>query len=314
MRIFLVFSLLFLGFITACGSDTRDHESATDGGNASAAATDSTPAAEPASATPSNPMQRAELGYHPDPALKKQLQAELLDIATTRKQNESDEQIPAMINELTSLFRSLSVTARALDRHGDFQKEINTEISRFRQAEVEKTDDAAKIMNAMSGVYQMYALLAKMKFLGQPEKQEEIQKINDITVQNLRPGSQAVEAAASIADACYNLTSMIMQDIDSENRFAKAFEQIERQYQQGIRVAKKEEDHYINGMFRTFEVSQLWALSLNPEREKDVAKMNKGVSDESAEAETVGTQMNVATRYLFFISYIIAEDTVELTL
>ena len=52
----------------------------------------------------------------------------------------------------------------------------------------------------------------------------------------------------------------------------------------------------------------------NPDREKEVSEMNQGVSSESAEAESVGTQMSVAARYLFFISYIIAEDTVALTL
>ncbi|MDT8325621.1 MAG: hypothetical protein RRA94_16015, partial [Bacteroidota bacterium] len=261
-----------------------------------------------------HPMQSKALGYRPDPAKKRELQEELLDIAQARKANESDEPIPTMINELTSLFRTLSVTARALDREGKFRDEIQAELTRFNGTDAVRSDEGGKIMNAMSGVYQMYALLAKMKFLGQPEKQEEIQEINDITVKSFRPGAPAVDAAAAIADACYNLTSMIMQEIDSENRFDAAFTHIERQYEQGVQVAKKEEDHYINGMFRTFEISQLWALSLNPEREDDVSKMNQGVSDESAEAETVGTQMGIATRYLFFISYVIAEDTVELTL
>jgi hypothetical protein len=310
MRAFLILPMFLLAMMTACGSDTRDSAEqdthpAADTGGAHAAT---------AGAVAAHPSQREDLGYRPDPDRKRELQAELLGIAQSRNANESDESIPTMINELYSLFRTLTVTARALDREGGFREEIRAEMSRFSSTDAARTDDAGKIMNGMSGVYQMYALLAKMKFLGQPEKQEQIQEINDITVENLRPGAPAVEAAAAIADACYNLTAMIMHEIDSENRYHAAFTHIERQYKQGMQVAKKEEDHYINGMFRTFEISQLWALSLNPEREEDVSKMNQGVSDESAEAETVGTQMGIATRYLFFISYVIAEDTVELTL
>jgi len=310
MRVFLIFPLFLLAMMTACGSDAR--ESAEQNGSVDA----DTGAAHTtvAGTVSAHPSRREDLGYQPDPDLKRELQAELLEIAQSRRTNASDEAIPTMINELYSLFRTLSVTARALDKNGSFRTEIDTELRRFSGADMKRESDAAKIMNGMSGVYQMYALLAKMKFLGQPERQKEIQNINDITVQNLRPGAPAVEAAAAIADACYNLTSMIMHEIDSENRFDAAFTHIERQYKQGLQVAKKEEDQYINGMFRTFEISQLWALSLNPEREEDVSKMNQGVSDESAEAETVGTQMGIATRYLFFISYVIAEDTVDLTL
>jgi hypothetical protein len=166
----------------------------------------------------------------------------------------------------------------------------------------------------MTGTYEVYALLAKMKFLGREDKQKEIQEINDRTIKSFRPEVPAIEAAAAIAEACYDLTHMIMTEIDSEGRFTEAFKQIERQYQQGVQVAKKEEDHFINGIYRTFEISQMWAIALNPTREDDVAKMSAGISDETAEAENVGTQMGIAVRYLYFISYIIAEDTVALTL
>ncbi len=309
MRFTRYFLLLFLfAMMTACGSDKQDRA-----GNTASVA-DGQPAPAAVEQTAIQSAQRPELGYRPDAELKQQLQAELLDIAQSRKANASDEAIPTMINELRSLFRSLSVTARALDRSGSFGGEIRAQIARFDAADRKEGRDGAKIMNGMLGAYEMYALLAKMKFLGQADRQKDIQEINDITAQNLRPGAPAIEAAAALADACYNLTLMIMLEIDSEQRYAAAFTHIERQYKQGMEVAKKEEDHFINGMFRTFEISQLWALSLNPDREKEVSEMNQGVSSESAEAESVGTQMSVAARYLFFISYIIAEDTVALTL
>jgi hypothetical protein len=169
-------------------------------------------------------------------------------------------------------------------------------------------------MNGMSGVYGMYALLAKMRFVGQAERQAEIQEINDETVSALRGGTPAVKAAAAIAEACYALSSMIIRDIDSDRRYDKAFEQIDRQYQQGSNVANKQEDIFINGMFRTFEVSQLWLLSINPKASELITELNARVSEDSGQATNVGMQMGIAAKYLFQISYLIARDTVQLTL
>lgn len=259
-------------------------------------------------------LQRPELGYRADPVLKDSLQEKLAEIIRWRKTAPRDEPLERMITELYALFNTLTVTAAALDREERFRSEIRKEIAQFNSTNIEQDDDAGSIMNGMTGVYSMYALLAKMKFYGQEEQQAVIQEINDETAATFKPDIPVVKAAAAIADACYTLTLMIMDNIDSEDRFDEAFTQIERQYTHGRQVAKREEDHFINGIFRTFEISQIWALSLNPDRRDDVSKMNQGVSDESAEAEKVGTQMAIAVKYLFLISFTIAEDTVELTL
>lgn len=259
-------------------------------------------------------LQRPELGYRADPVRKDSLQKKLAEIIRWRKTAPRDEPMERMITELYALFNTLTVTASALDRDARFRTDIRQEISQFNRSNIEQDDDAGRIMNAMTGVYSMYALLAKMKFYGQEEQQAVIQEIHDETAATFKPDIPVVHAAAAIADACYTLTLMIMNEIDTENRFEKAFAQIERQYMHGKQVAKREEDHFINGMFRTFEISQIWALSLNPERRDEVMKMNQGISDESAEAEQVGTQMAIAVKYLFLISFTIAEDTVQLTL
>ncbi|MBE0645080.1 MAG: hypothetical protein IH600_13435 [Bacteroidetes bacterium] len=206
------------------------------------------------------------------------------------------------------------MTAYALDRDGLFASEIDTELHRLRTGDDQRKEEAGKIMNGMSGTYSMYALLAKMKFVGQADKQKEIQQIHDETIEALRPDAPAVEAAAAIAEACYALSSMIIRDIDTEKRYEKAFEQIDRQYRQGVRVAKKQEDLFINGMFRTFEVSQLWLLSIDPKAGDQIGELNNGVSLDSAEATNVGIQMGIAVKYLFLISYLIAQHTVNLTL
>ncbi|PLX32479.1 MAG: hypothetical protein C0600_02545 [Ignavibacteria bacterium] len=306
-RVTILLVVLFGSFVTACGGERNDEGTSRQQS-----------AVTPQAATTSNPrvqaLQRADLGYVPLPDLKAKLLEDLQAISAWRAKEQHDAPIPRLITELYSLFNTLTVTARALDRDSTFATYILTEREKFSEAEQLRSSDAGRIMNGMTGTYAMYALLAKMKFYGQAEKQAEIQKIHDATVKTFKPEIPAVEAAAAISDACYSLTELIMEEIDSEGHFVGAFEHIERQYNQGVSVAKSEEDHFINGMFRTFEISQLWAMSLNAERKEDISKMNSGVSTESARAEDVGTQMAIAVKYLYLISFMIAEDTIELTL
>jgi hypothetical protein len=249
-----------------------------------------------------------------DPELKQHLLAELEDIRRENGAGDRSSEIQTLITELSALTRVLGVTARTLDRDGSFRADIESELRKFSQTAERETGDARRIMNAMTGVYTMYALLAKMRFVGNTDRQQEIQEIHDETIAAMRGDTPAVKAAAAIADACYLLSSMIIRDIDSEHRYDKAFEQIDHQYEQGASVAEKQEDTFINGMFRTFEVSQLWLLSINPKATAVITDLNGGVQEDSANATNLGMQMGIAAKYLFQISYLIASDTVQLTL
>lgn len=302
---FRAFLLLFIFFgMTACSSDRSEEQPANRQVESKAA-----------------PVQDARVqtaqaftGVDRNPELKAKLLADLEGIRLYNLKASRSSEIQTLITELTSLTRTLAVTAHALNRNNAFAAEIESELKKFNAADRNRKDEAGRIMNGMSGVYGMYALLAKMKFVGQQDKQDEIQSINDETIKALRPEAPAVEAAAAIADACYALSTMIIWDIDTEKRYEKAFDQIDKQYQQGIRVAKKQEDLFINGMFRTFEVSQLWLLSINTKASEKISELNSGISNDSGEATNVGIQMGIAVKYLFLISYLIAQDTVNLTL
>jgi hypothetical protein len=298
----LLISFLLLG-MSACSSERNDRN--IPGRGATKTDTHTVPQ--------DSRTQKSITGQRIDPEEKTILLRRLEAIRQSNLDGRRDSEIQTLITELSGLTRALAVTAVALDRGGVFKDEIEREIARFEKTEREKKEDAARVMNGMSGVYAMYALLAKMRFVGQADRQQEIQEIHNETVSALRSDSKAVEAAAAIAEACYTLSSMIISDIDSEGRYDKAFEQIERQYQQGASVASKQEDVFINGMFRAYEVSQLWLLSINPDATDIISELNAGVSEDSADATNVGMQMGIAAKYLFLISYLIAKDTVNLT-
>lgn len=296
----LVLILMLLGAMTACSSERTPepgHESRPQ-------------SAQPATEAPTSLPPRTG----GDPELKRHMLSRLEDIRKDNVSGDRSSEIQTLITELSALTRALGVTARTLDRDGAFRGEIEGELRKFSQTARNETEDAGRIMNAMTGVYTMYALLAKMRFIGDTARQKEIQEIHDNTITSMRGDTPAVKAAAAIAEACYLLSGMIIRDIDSEHRYDKAFEQIDHQYEQGAAVAKKQEDTFINGMFRTFEVSQLWLLSINPKAGDVITDLNARVQEDSAEATNLGMQMGIAAKYLFQISYLIARDTVNLTL
>ncbi|MCZ7555654.1 MAG: hypothetical protein M5R41_04535 [Bacteroidia bacterium] len=249
-----------------------------------------------------------------DPKLKAELQRELKQIMAVRNAADRPDEIQSMIVDLQALFKVLTVTARAFDKQGQFTKEIQAEMGRFRNSDETVKDDAGRIMNGLTGVYNMYAILAKMRFVGREEQQRQIQGIHNATVSMFKPDIQAVRAAAAIAKSVYMLCTMIMRDIDSEGLYIEAFEQIEDRYKEGNKVSSMDEDRYINGVFRTFEVSQLWALWMNPAERSKISGLSGEIAGKSARAESVGEQMSVATEYLYRISLHIAAETVSLTL
>ncbi len=252
--------------------------------------------------------------YEADPDKKEILIEELRAIKRFRDSGPEENDAKIMIHAATSLMKTLAVTARALDKDEVFQQDIDLEIQRFEKENLSQDDLAGSIMNGMVGIYSMYSTLGKMKFLGNPEGQAKIQSIHDSTVAKFHPDIQAIEGAARVAESCYKLCTLIMEEIDSEDLYTETFAQIQLQYERGLDVAVTPEDRYINGMFRTFEVSQLWGLFMDPPKRQDISDLNTSLQKMVSGSEKIGTHMAIATEFLYRISYMIAVSTVQLTL
>ena len=252
--------------------------------------------------------------YEADPDKKAILIKELREIKKFHDSGPEEDDAKIMIHAATSLMRTLAVTAKALDKDEVFRQDIDREIQRFEKENLQRDDLAGKIMNGMVGIYSMYSTLGKMKFLGSPEGQEKIQSIHDSTVAKFHPDIQAIEGAARVAESCYKLSKLIMQEIDSEDLYSEAFLQIQSQFEKGLDVAMTPEDRYVNGMFRTFEVSQLWELFLDPPKRDNISDLNTSLQSMISGSDKIGTHMAIATEFLYRISYMIAVSTVQLTL
>ena len=253
-------------------------------------------------------------GYVPNPDKKKELLDELARIRKWHDNGPSGDDAATMIHAEYSLFRVLIVTARALDKDESYNSYIDDQVTQFERDDKLRSTQTGKIMNGMAGVYGMYSILAQMKFRGQEDKEAAIQDIHSSTTKKMRPDIQAIEAAAKIGESSYRLTKMIMEEIDVDHLYTESFTQIADQYKRGEELAETDEDRFLNGMFRTFEISQLWALFLDPTQRKTLAEINSELLTKSAGAENVGTQMALSVEYLYRISLHIANSTVILTL
>ncbi len=252
--------------------------------------------------------------YKADPDKKEILIEELRSIKMFHDSGPEENDSKIMIHAAASLMKTLAVTARALDKDEVFRQDIDLEIQRFEKEDLSRDDLAGKIMNGMVGIYSMYSTLGKMKFLGNHEGQARIQIIHDSTVAKFHPDIQAIEGAARVAESCFMLSKLIMEEIDSENLYAEAFAQIQSQFEKGLDVAVTPEDRYVNGMYRTFEVSQLWALFLDPPKRQEISDLNTSLQSMISGSEKIGTHMAIATEFLYRISFMIAVSTVQLTL
>jgi len=298
-----VSTLLLLISITACGKggdttelDTRKFDSA---------ATDSVVASTHADTASY---------YIADPELKQVLRKELFEIQRRRDADDRSEGLEGMIVDLQALFHTLTVTARALDRSKMFTNDIETEISRFNSANHSSAEESSRMLNGLRGTYSMYAMLAKMRFLGRDDAQRRIQEIHDSAVEDFGPESKPMQTAAAAAHAYYMLMRLIMRDVDTDRIYDEAFQQIDQRYREGKEVARTDEDRYINGMYRVFEISQLWAISLSPSLMNEVSEMSSLLAHNIADAANVGEQLVWATEFLYRISLRIAEETITLIL
>ncbi len=245
-------------------------------------------------------------------AVKKDLERSLLEARKrfSTAPNATDAQ--QLTQGLYGCFHTLTVIVKAIDHSGDFTKALNEEIERFAKEDSTRSGDAGKIVNGMSGVYAMYSLLYKMRFHTEAERMNVLEEYHSEVVASMHPKIPAVDAVAAMAKACYLLSIDIMENIDKEKLYSDAFAQIDQQYQAGKATAKISEDHFLNGMYRTFEVSQLWALFVNPKSRQKISEINKGFHSTSAGLDNIGGQMAAAAHSLFQILELIAQSTINL--
>jgi hypothetical protein len=221
------------------------------------------------------------------------------------------EDADRLIHAEYSYFKSLSVIARSLDVDDQFRGEINEEEKRLAREDSTRAGQAGRITNGMLGIYSMYGIVYRMHFGYDEAKMKILDDINRSVIAKMRPKIPAIEAVAVMSASVFKMSLAIMRDIDRDSLYAASFELIEQQNEEGNTAAETDEDRFLNGLYRTFEVSQLWALSLDPSKRVEISELNKKLAAETQKSGSIARQMAVAMEHLYKIHDFIARRILQ---
>lgn len=297
-------ALLLFAFNFAACSNSNDHPQ-------------DQPAQGNAQLTPDNSeggVYTPDVESLPEPKVPKdELRAQLAKI---NQEYEAAKKIAEPLERLTHLqyltSRTILVAAQAYDREGDYLKQIKDYRKRFTVTPGSEAL-ASNLQKTMLGLYSAYALMYSIRFDEREERMKILESLRDNIEQKMKPEIPLIDAMAEMAVGSYKLLSDIMKDIDAEGRYKQSFEQSEQLFKQGTEVATSEEDHYLNGVFRMYEITKLWANLLNADATKELAGMQAKMIQRQDEADDIGQQMSRAMEDLFLLSRKMTEYTIDIT-
>lgn len=207
-------------------------------------------------------------------------------------------------------FEALVVTARALDNTGMYGDEVLAERQKLHAADSLRSTNARRITDGVVSLYTLYGIVYKMRFNDDDERMRRLDEMNTRVITSLKTSTVAIEPVALMAESMYLLVRDIMRTIDRDSLYAEAFLTIEEQFEAGRRAAETEEERYLSGMYRVFEISQLWALFIDPSAREKISALNKELAAHVTSTLDAGPQMAFATEYVARINAMIAQATI----
>lgn len=259
----------------------------------------------PASA-PVHAMQK-----RPSPGEAKRMRKELDRIRAEFNKNRKKDAPKRLISAEYSAFRTLAAIVRMLDKSKSFTADIDAEVRNFETEDRERPADAGKIANGMSGMYSMYGLLYRMRFENDPDRLRTLEQMNDSVIARFAPGRPAIDALAVISENMYRIAKDMLRNIDLREAYTAEFNAVEEQYINGVGRAESPEDRFLNGIYRTFELSQIWAMFLEPTTRKEIVELNREMIKDNEKITTIESQLALGMEYLYRILDVVARQTVD---
>jgi hypothetical protein len=210
-------------------------------------------------------------------------------------------------------FKTLATLVRILDSSAIIRREVSDEEHRLLREDSSSTGQAARIVSGMRGIYSLYGLIYQMRFGLDTQRMAFYTGIHDTVMKKLRREVLAIEAVAAMATGVYEMSKAIVRDIDREQRFDDHFALIEQQFAEGAKSAETDEDRVLNGVYRTYEVAQLWALYLDPAKKEEISVLFRDLLSATKKAQGVGAQLAVGMEHLYKIHDMIARRSIRLT-
>jgi hypothetical protein len=229
-----------------------------------------------------------------------------IDATHARHNTAEEEEVDRLINACYAADRTLGTIVRAMDRNDLFSAEIREEDRRFVREDSTRLGKAGKTVNGVLGIYSCYGLMYRMRFGHDEAAMAELDRRETALKSKMRPKIPAIEALAAMSDGIFHMARAIVGSFAPDSMLAGGFEVIEQNYADGQKAAESDEDRFLNGVYRTFEVCQLWALLLDPSKREEISKLNQQMFAEGKSADTVERQMTISMLYFYKMHLLIA--------
>lgn len=246
--------------------------------------------------------------------LKKRLLGTLDKVATTVKASKDTSDADRIANASYATFKALAALARAWDPKGEFSAMIDAEERNFIREDSTRKGKAGKILNGTLGMHAMYKILYSMRYAGNEARMHAVDSMDAAITRKMQSGAQGIAIVAVAANNVYGMVRAIIEDMDREQFFAGHLEQVGQVYAEGAGSAQTDEDRFLNGLYRTFEVSQVWALMLEPKQRTALSEMNRQLIGRTRQREGVGNQMASGMEFLYTITAYITRTTIDRSL
>lgn len=234
------------------------------------------------------------------------LAATLDTIAASARAAGDGEEIDRLILATYNCSRTLTTIVRTMDRNDLYADDIREEERRFAREDSTRAGKSGKILNGMLGVYSTYALISRMRFSGDPAHLAALEAIEKRVVATMRPDIPAIEALAAMANGVYHMSRDLVWSFSGDSSLAEGFDVIDENFRNGEQAAESDEDRFLNAIYRSFEVCQLWALLLNPAQRQEISTLSRDMFTEVKKADTIERQMTVSMDYYQRIHALIA--------
>ncbi len=235
----------------------------------------------------------------------RKIKAELTAIKKTfergRKTSDFERRL---INAQYATFRTLTTLALILDRKDVYRSDILREQDMVLSKTNLKADNQKQLLNGITGMYTMYNVIYKMAFATDTVRISELVSIHDSIVHSIHASMPLFQALNTFSRSVYSMSRSVVQAVDTTGHLAGAIVKYDKMYEDGEKIARDEEDRFLNSIYRTFHMHELWAIYSAPADQRKASVMSSALFEATQDDKVKSKveQIIIAMEYLYRIT------------
>lgn len=212
-----------------------------------------------------------------------------------------------LANAAYATTKVLATLARAWDLDGSWKQIIDGKEQEFIREDATRAGRSGKIVNGMLGVHDMFQTMYGMRYANRADRMLTLDTMSNTIQRLMKERADGATLLGQLADDCFHLSKAVFLDLDKDSVFAGHIDQVDQVYAEGRGAAETGEDLFLNGMYRTFEVCQVWAFSLDVTKRNQVKQIYSSMISRTSAREGIGHQMATAMEHFYrIVDYIAA--------